>query len=95
MNMADSSLTPIDSCNPWLIEKDRFIKYLSEATSENLHYKSSNIQKADQKTSRTRAILRSLDPLTKAIQDYGSAMDTFANTSPAQVAPLRPSKPEI
>lgn len=59
---------------------------LQRGYTGNLHYTSSNIQRADQKTSRTRAILRSLDPPTMAIQDYGSAMDTFANISPAQVA---------
>ena len=82
--------------DPWLIAKDRFADQLdpaeralfNEATPENLYYKSSNIQKADQKTSKTRAILRSLEPLTKSIQEYGAAMDTFTNIAPLYLAPI-------
>ncbi|TGO49665.1 hypothetical protein BCON_0204g00190 [Botryotinia convoluta] len=76
--------------DPWLIARNRFIDQLdpaeralfNEATPENLYYKSSNIQKADQKNSKTRAILKSLEPLTKSIQDYGAAMDTVTNIAP-------------
>ncbi|TGO25575.1 hypothetical protein BPAE_0077g00230 [Botrytis paeoniae] len=82
--------------DPWLIAGDRFVEKLdpaeralfNEATPENLYYKSSNIQKADQKNSKTRAVLRSLGPLTKSIQDYGAAMDTFSNIAPLYLAPL-------
>ncbi|KAM0136395.1 hypothetical protein ACHAP3_004625 [Botrytis cinerea] len=82
--------------DPWLIARDRFIDQLdpaeralfNEATPENLYYKSSNIQKADQKISKTRGILRSLEPLMKSIQDYGAAMDTFSNIAPLYLAPI-------
>ncbi|THV47884.1 hypothetical protein BGAL_0282g00030 [Botrytis galanthina] len=82
--------------DPWLIARNRFIDQLdpaeralfNEATPENLYYKSSNIQKADQKNSKTRAILKSLEPLTKSIQDYGAAMDTFSNIAPLYLAPI-------
>ncbi|KAF7921112.1 uncharacterized protein EAE97_011380 [Botrytis byssoidea] len=82
--------------SPWLIARDRFVEGLdpaeralsNEATPENLYYKSSNIQKADQENSKTRSVLRSLGPLTKSIQDYGAAMDTFSNVAPLYLAPI-------
>ncbi|CCD48783.1 hypothetical protein BofuT4_P034250.1 [Botrytis cinerea T4] len=94
--MAAPAAVSANAHDPWLIAKDRFIDQLdpaeralfNEATPENLYYKSSNIQKADQKTSKTRAILRSLEPLTKSIQEYGAAMDTFTNIAPLYLAPI-------
>ncbi|KAI9641398.1 hypothetical protein NHQ30_010200 [Ciborinia camelliae] len=87
---------PTSPHDPWLIARDRFINQLdpaeralfNEATPENLYYKSSNIQKADQKNSKTRAILGSLGPLMKSIQDYGDAMDTFTSIAPLYLAPI-------
>ncbi|KAB8291562.1 hypothetical protein EYC80_006363 [Monilinia laxa] len=94
--MANTETTSIDSQDPWLTAKDRFIIDLNEteralfneATPENLYCSASNVQQADQKTSRTRAILRSLDPFMKAIQDYAAAMDTFANIAPLNLGPI-------
>ncbi|TGO62599.1 hypothetical protein BOTNAR_0111g00170 [Botryotinia narcissicola] len=94
--MAASVAASANAHDPWLIARNRFIDQLdpaeralfNEATPENLYYKSSNIQKADQKNSKTRAILKSLEPLTKSIQDYGAAMDTFSNIAPLYLAPI-------
>ncbi|TGO71066.1 hypothetical protein BELL_0624g00010 [Botrytis elliptica] len=94
--MAAPVAASVNARDPWLIARNRFIDQLdpaeqalfNEATPENLYYKSSNIQKADQKNSKTRAILKSLEPLTKSIQDYGAAMDTFTNIAPLYLAPI-------
>ncbi|TGO88249.1 hypothetical protein BPOR_0174g00020 [Botrytis porri] len=94
--MASPVTTSATTHDPWLIARDRFVEKLdraeralfNEATPENLYYKSSNIQKVDQKNSKTRAVLRSLGPLTKSIQDYGAAMDTFSNIAPLYLAPI-------
>ncbi|RAL63639.1 hypothetical protein DID88_003682 [Monilinia fructigena] len=94
--MANTETASINSHDPWLIARDRFIIDLNEtervlfneATPENIYHSASNVQQADQKASKTRAILRSLDPFMKAIQDYAAAMDTFANIAPLNVGPI-------
>jgi len=81
---------PSASSDPWEIAKNRFLNDLdeseraifNEATIENLYYKSSNAEVADQKNSTTRAFLKRLQPLISAVQDYSSALDVFANSSP-------------
>ncbi|KAM3073582.1 hypothetical protein ACMFMG_004530 [Clarireedia jacksonii] len=82
--------------DPWLIAKERFFRNLDpaerklfeEATPENIYYKSSNIQRADAENSKTRKVLRSLQPLVDTIEDYGKAMDTFSNVAPLSLGPI-------
>ncbi|PQE21621.1 P-loop containing nucleoside triphosphate hydrolase protein [Rutstroemia sp. NJR-2017a WRK4] len=82
--------------DPWLIAKERFVrdldpeerKLFDEATPENMYYKSSNIQRADAENSKTRKVLRLLQPLVVTIEDYGKAMDTFSNVAPLSLGPL-------
>jgi hypothetical protein len=101
--MADTSVAamlgraePQGSLDAWEIAKARFLDGLDEreritfkeATAENLFYNSSNVQREDQKESKTRSVLENIQPLVSAVEDYGKAMDTFANTSSLYLAPI-------
>jgi hypothetical protein len=85
-----------DSSDPWEVAKARFLDGLNEnektafhdATLENLYYVASNMNRADQNESKTRAGLENLQPLVSAIQDYGKALDTFTNAASLYLAPI-------
>ena len=94
-----SSSRPADPDNvwdPWTIAKARFLSGLddqernlfNEATIENLYYSSSNLERQDQKESKSRAVLRELQPLISAVEDYGKALDTYVNIAPTYLAPI-------
>jgi hypothetical protein len=87
---------PEEAFDPWKIAKARFLEGLdeqerilfNEATIENLYYSTSNLERQDQKDSKSRAIVRDLQPLISAVEDYGKAADTFANIAPTYLAPI-------
>jgi hypothetical protein len=87
---------PQRSRDAWDIAKARFLDGLddmekatfNEATAENIFYDASNVQREDQRDSKTRALLESMQPLISAVDDYGKAMNTFANISPLYLAPI-------
>jgi hypothetical protein len=80
----------------WRFAKERFLTDLEDkeralfdkATLENLYYASSNDQKDDQNSSKTRSTIQKLQPLISAVQDYGSSFDTFSNIAPLYLAPI-------
>ena len=82
--------------DPWLIAKKRFLSDLDDkerslfdkATLENLYYTSSNEQKDDQKSSKTRSTIQKLQPLISALRDYASSFDAIANIAPLYLAPI-------
>lgn len=101
--MADTSAAallgraePRESLDAWEIAKARFLNDLDEreratfndATAENIFYAASNVQREDQKGSKTRSVLENIQPLVSAVEDYGKAMDTFANISSLYLAPI-------
>jgi len=91
--MPTQRLAPSD---PWEIATSRFLEGLdeaeralfSEATPENLYYDSSNTERLDRADSKTRACLQNLQPLITAVQDYGKALDTYANVASLYLAPI-------
>lgn len=80
----------------WQLAKARFLNDLEpserqlydHATVENLYYATSNINRSDADISRTRSIIKKLEPLVSAIRAYGSAVDTFTQIAPLYVAPI-------
>lgn len=90
------SVEPRRSLDAWDIAKAHFMEGLDEseraifndATPENIFYNASNIQRDDQRDSKTRSLLASMQPLISAVHDYGKAVDTFANISPLYLAPI-------
>lgn len=82
--------------DPWLIARDRFLEdsmpeeklLFTYANVENLYYSTSNAERDDRNSSKMRGIAQTLQPLVDAIQDYGKAMDVYANTYPLILSPL-------
>lgn len=82
--------------DPWKIAQSRYLETLApnervlfhEATIENLYYSTSNSERQDGQTSKGRIALRHLQPLIDKIEDYGKAMDAYANIAPAFLAPI-------
>jgi hypothetical protein len=64
------------------------LKIFDNATLENLFYSSSNVNREDQKSSKTRPALEKMQPLLSAISDYGKAMDVFSNIAPLYLGPI-------
>jgi hypothetical protein len=81
--------------DPWLIAKNRFLADLDddeaslfkEATLENIYYSASNTERDDRKSKARKAISK-LQPLVSAIEDYGKALDVFANVSQDFLTPI-------
>ncbi|RDW62396.1 hypothetical protein BP6252_11829 [Coleophoma cylindrospora] len=96
MSIASRPIDPKEALDPWEIAKTRFLEGLdenertlfNEATIENLYYGASNVERKDKKESRTRRILGTLQPLLSAVEDYGKALDTYANIAPTYLAPI-------
>jgi hypothetical protein len=80
----------------WELARTRFINDLEpeerqlyeNATPENLYYATSNINRSDAESSKTRAIAQKLEPLVAAISAYGPALDNFAQIAPLYLAPI-------
>jgi hypothetical protein len=89
-------IEPSESPDAWKLAKARFLDGLDEsqqaifheAKVENLLYSASNVQREDQKISKTRSVLKNIQPLISAIEDYGKALDAYANISPIYLAPI-------
>lgn len=85
-----------DGESAWELAKTRFINDLEpeerqlyeNATLENLYYATSNINRSDAESSKTRAIIRKLEPLVAAISAYGPALDNFVQIAPLYLAPI-------
>jgi hypothetical protein len=85
-----------ESLDAWQIAKARFLDGLddketaifNEATAENIFYTASNAQREDQRESKTRSVLQNIQPLVMAVEDYGKAVDAYANISSLYLAPI-------
>lgn len=89
-------IDPRCSRDAWDIAKARFLEGLDQvekaafhdATPENIFYAASNVEREDQRESKTRSLFTKLQPLVSAVEDYGKAMDTFPNIAPLYLAPI-------
>jgi hypothetical protein len=87
--------TPEES-DPWKVAMAHFLEGLDEkeaalfheATVENIYCGASNAEREDHKQSKSRAVLRSLQPLISAVEEYGKALDTFTNIASLYLAPI-------
>lgn len=89
----DSKAPSIDA---WTRARNRYIEDLTEdekqiyssATLENLYYDTSAAEKNHRATSSSRAFISKLQPLCAAIEQYGEAIDVYANASALILCPL-------
>lgn len=89
-------IEPRESLDAWKIAKARFLDGLNDrertifnqATIENLFYSASNDERKDRDESRARLVLGKIQPLVSAVEDYGKAMDTYANIASVYIAPI-------
>lgn len=87
------ALAPDD---PWAIAKTRFLRDLEpaerqlydNATLENLLDATNAVNRDDAENSKSRTATRKLGPLISAIESYGAALDTIAQTAPLYLAPI-------
>ena len=84
------------SQDPWQLAKSRFLDDLepheedlfNNATLENIYYATSNANRDDANSSKTRGAVQRLGPLVSAIESYGGAFDNFAQISPLYLSPI-------
>ena len=82
--------------DPWLLARDRYLEDLSDdekalfenATIENIFYSASAAQKRHEADSKTRLAVRKLKPFIAALEQYGKALDIYANASSSIMCPL-------
>lgn len=87
---------PLDTRDAWTRARDRYVEDLSEeekpifldASIENIFYTASVAQKTHQSSSVGRRIGSKLQPVVAAIDQYGKALDVYANTSSLIMCPL-------
>ena len=84
------------SKDAWTRARNRFVEDLTsderrlyyQATPELILYDASAAEKRHQSSSSSRNILEKLRPFVEAIDQYGGAMDVYANTYPLVMSPL-------
>jgi hypothetical protein len=99
--MAQTSSTGADrvaatTADPWDVARSRYLQNLdseervlfTEATIQNLYYSASNTVRDDRLNSKTRRAISAVQPLVDKIEEYGKAMDTYANMAPNFIAPV-------
>ena len=88
-----SDIVPTDS---WARARQRFLEELDEsekasfqsATFENIFYSASAAQKAHQADSVSRAVAARMNALLTGINEWGQALDVYANASTMILSPL-------
>lgn len=81
---------------PWEAARERLCQGLlpheqslySNATLENLFYYASSSQKDHARGSRIWRLQERLAPLVESLEEYGKAMDVYANAYPLVLSPL-------
>ena len=84
------------AADPWDVARSRYLQSLdpeerilfTEATIQNLYYSASNTVRDDRLNSKTRRAISAAQPLVDKIEEYGKAMDTYANMAPNFLAPV-------
>jgi fungal STAND N-terminal Goodbye domain len=92
--MATATSTTSNS-DPWILAKERYLEGLEpyektlfhEATLENFYYGTSNLER-DNRNSKTRKIIQKLQPLVEKVEDFGKALDVYANIAPTYISPI-------
>jgi len=87
-------IRPVDDA--WSLAKTKFMDGLSEAqkavfneaTAENLLLSANKAEQDDMKGSKTRKFFEKLEPMIMAVEDYGKALDTYANIASLYLAPI-------
>lgn len=87
---------PHQQLSAWEKAKARFLegldpaemKLFNEATIENLFYSTSVAQSQDSKDSKVRAVFEKIKPLITAIEEYGKALDVYAQIAPMYLSPI-------
>jgi hypothetical protein len=82
--------------DPWKIARLRYFETLEpseqiifkEATIENLYYATSVLERSDGQSSKIRILAHHLQPLVDKVENYGKAMDAYANIAPTLLAPI-------
>ena len=90
--MAQNAFSP----DAWTRARNRFIEDLSpdekrlyfQATPETIFYDASAAEKMNKDKSTSRTVFENLQPFIEAIDQYGGALDVFANTYPLVMSPL-------
>lgn len=85
-----------EAFDPWKIAKARFLEGLddeekaifNEATLENIFYRASNAERDDREASKAWSVVRRMNPLISAVEDYGKALDAYANIASLYLAPI-------
>lgn len=86
---------PLDG-DAWTLARKRYLNSLdpeerllfNEATIENLYYSTSVVNDADLKSSKVRKAIEAVQPLVDKIENFGKAMDAYANIAPAILSPI-------
>ena len=82
--------------NAWRRALERFTDDLDEdekriyfqASPETILYDASAKEKMHGQGSKSRRVLEKIQPCIESIEDYGRALDVFANTYPLVMSPL-------
>ena len=90
------SSTTHGMADPWEKARTRHLERLDpdeavlfkEATIQNLYYATSNANRDDKLKSKMRSVIAAIQPLVNKIEEYGKAMDAFANIAPTFLAPI-------
>jgi hypothetical protein len=91
-----ASPTPANaSLDPWLLAKRALSRRprapredpFHEATLENSYYGTSNLER-DDRNSKSSAIIHKLHPLVEKVEEYGNALDAYANIAPMYLSPI-------
>ena len=90
--MARSGFSP----DAWTRARDRFVQDLSEseqrlffqASAESVLYSVSAANRIHEEQSSMRKILAKIQPFVSAVEQYGKALDVYANTYPLVMGPL-------
>ena len=80
----------------WMRARERYTEDLTaeekamfnEASLEKVFYDASAAEKKHAASSKTRDVLRKLDPLVTSIEQYGEAIDVYSNAYPLALSPL-------
>ncbi|KAI9720936.1 MAG: hypothetical protein M1828_005506 [Chrysothrix sp. TS-e1954] len=80
----------------WALARARLLEGVSDeekgilcrATPESMFYEANVEHRTYSARSRAQKLQRRLRPLTNALQEYGKALDTYANASPTILCPL-------
>ncbi|KAI9857597.1 MAG: hypothetical protein M1813_008189 [Trichoglossum hirsutum] len=87
------------SPDPWQLAKERYAEDLSKeekaifngasaASLETYFYDASATEKINQANSKSRALLVKIQPFIASIEEYGKALDVYANITPLILGPL-------